>query len=300
MAQSFLPVVAALRAAAEPTRLRLLALLNRGELTVGELCDILGQSQPRISRHLKVLSDAGLLDRFREQSWVYYRTPTTGEARETASRLLELIDERDDVLHRDRRRLEAVVAARRRQAEQSTSPAALPREIDEALLAEMGHEPIGALLDVGTGSGHLLGLLGPKATRAVGIDISSEALRLARSNVHGAGLSHCELHHGDMYDLPFPGALFDTATIDRTLAQAERPGAALSEVVRTLKAGGRILVVEDFDRLSERGDANPLAALRSWFLQAGVDCERIHPIDTEQGLLLIALGRRVAAAHAAA
>ncbi|MFL6183174.1 MAG: ArsR/SmtB family transcription factor, partial [Actinomycetes bacterium] len=102
MGKPFLPAVAALRAAAEPTRLRLLALLNRGELTVGEICEILGQSQPRISRHLKVLNDAALLDRFREQNWVYYRTPPTGDGRVTVERLLELVNPDDDVLQRDR------------------------------------------------------------------------------------------------------------------------------------------------------------------------------------------------------
>src|SRR6188768_1296512 len=155
MGQSFLPAVAALRAAAEPTRLRLLALLSRGELTVGEICDIFGQSQPRISRHLKVLSDTGLLDRFREQNWVYYRTPTSGQGRENVVRLLELVSTSDDVLQRDRRRLEGVVAERRKMAATVSSPATLPSEVDRVLVNELASEPIGALLDVGTGAGHL-------------------------------------------------------------------------------------------------------------------------------------------------
>ena len=108
----FLPAVSALRAAGEPTRLRLLALLARAELTVGELCEIVGQSQPRVSRHLKVLSDAGLSDRFREQHWVYYRAPSAGPARETVQQLLSLVNAEDDVLRRDRTRLEQVIAER--------------------------------------------------------------------------------------------------------------------------------------------------------------------------------------------
>jgi ArsR family transcriptional regulator len=303
MARAFLPAIAALKAAAETTRLRLLALLARGELTVGEICEILGQSQPRISRHLKVLSDAGLLDRFREQSFVYYRTPASGDARETVLRLLELVSDSDDVLLKDRRRLDAVVSERRRLASAIAAPASLPTEVDRVLLKELGDQPVGALLDVGTGSGHLLGLLAGQATRAVGIDISSDALRVARSNVHSAGLRHCELQHGDMYDLPFNARVFDTVTIDRTLAQAERPVAALADVARTLRPDGRLVVVEDFDRLGERGDAahaNPLATMRDWFSKAGIECERIHPVDTEQGLLLVATGRRLAVTHAAA
>ena len=110
------------------------------------------------------------------------------------------------------------------------------------------------------------------ATRAVGIDISSDALRLARTNVHGAGLSHCELQRGDMYDLPFAGPLFDTVTVDRVLATAQRPAAALSEIARTLKHGGRAVVIEDFDALSAAGAANPIATLREWFARAGLEC----------------------------
>jgi ArsR family transcriptional regulator len=217
--------------------------------------------------------------------------------------MLELVNADDEVFQRDRRRLDGVVAERRRLASVTSHPAALPGEVDRVLLTELNGASPGALLDVGTGSGHLLGLLGEKATRAVGIDISREALQLARSNVHSAGLSHCELQRGDMYDLPFSSAVFDTATIDRTLAQADKPVVALAEIARTLKSGARLMVIEDFDRLSERsgqGHANPLAILRDWFASAGIGCDRIHPVDTEQGLLLVAVGRRLEAAHAAA
>lgn len=302
MPKPFLPAIAALRAAAEPTRLRLLALLAHGELTVGEICEIVGQSQPRISRHLKVLSDAGLLDRFREQHWVYYRAPSTGTGRETVQQLLALVSDEDDVLRRDHRRLEVVVAERGRRAQAATAMSLdLPAEVDAILLNELGSEPVGALLDVGTGSGHLLELLGAKATRAIGIDISSSALRVARTNVHGAGLSHCELQHGDMYDLPFASPLFDTAITDRVLGQADQPVAALAEIARTLKRGARLVIVEDFDALAAADTTiNPIATLRSWFAQAGLECGRVHPVDTEHGHLLVALARRVSPATVAA
>jgi len=301
MPSAFLPAVAVLRAVAEPTRLRLLALLAHGELTVGEICEIVGQSQPRISRHLKVLSDTGLLDRFREQHWVYYRAPSTGEARETVRQLLALVDADDDVLRRDRRKLDAVVAERARLASAAAEVSTdLPGEVDQILLRELAAEPIGALLDVGTGSGHMLELLGAQATRAIGIDISSDALRLARTNVHGAGLSHCELQRGDMYDLPFGAPLFDTAIADRVLARAERPLAALAEISRTLKRGGRLIVIEDFDVLADAGENNPIATLRGWFVQSGLNCDRIHPVDTEHGHLLLAIARRVSPASVAA
>src|SRR6185436_13982183 len=235
MPTSFLPAVSALRAVAEPTRLRLLALLARAELTVGELCEVIGQSQPRVSRHLKLLCDAGLLDRFREQHWVYYRAPASGAERGTVQQLLALVREDDDLLRRDRKRMESVIRERARRAADQL-PAAARRAasgaVDSIILSALAAKPIGLLLDVGTGSGHLLGLLAANATRAVGIDISSNALRLARTNVHGAGLSHCELQRGDMYDLPFAGPLFDTVTVDRVLATAQRPSTALTEIAR--------------------------------------------------------------------
>jgi ArsR family transcriptional regulator len=294
---SFLAAVSALRAAAEPTRLRLLALLGRAELTVGEICDVIGQSQPRVSRHLKLLCDVDLLDRFREQLWVYYRVPASGPARDTVSQLLALVDENDDLIRRDRRRMEEVIAERGRRAadelagERGTETSEV---IDATVLQELAAEPIGALLDVGTGSGHILKLLGGKATRAVGIDISSDALRVARTKVYSAGLSHCELQRGDMYDLPFAAPLFDTAVAERVLADAKRPVLALAEICRTLKHGGRVIVIEDFDALTAASTANPIATLREWFGKAGLEISRVRPVDTEAGHLLLAIGRRIA------
>lgn len=298
----FLTAVASLRAAAEPTRVRLLALLARAELTVGEICEIVGQSQPRVSRHLKVLTDAGLLDRFREEHWVYYRAPSSGIGRDVVQQLLALVDEQDDVLRRDRRRLEQVLAERARRAAAELPPVdaeAASDSIDAVILRELAAEPIGALLDVGTGAGHLIGLLGAQATRAVGVDISSEALRVARTKVHGAGLSHCQFQRGDMYDLPFAAPAFDTAAADRILASAERPVAALAEIARALRPGGRLVVIEEFDALSAAGP-NPIATLRAWLERAGFETARIHPVDAESAHVLIALARRVARSNTAA
>jgi ArsR family transcriptional regulator len=283
--------------------LRLLALLARAELTVGELCEIVGQSQPRVSRHLKVLSGAGLLDRFREEHWVYYRVPAYGEAQEVVGQLLALTTPTDDVLVRDRRRMEQVIAERaRRAADQMPSVAAGgPSEWIETLLArELSDKPVGVLLDVGTGSGHLLEALAPRASRAVGIDISTDALRLARTNVHGAGLSHCELQQGSMYDLPFAASTFDTVTIDRMLAGSERPLVALTEISRTLKRGGRLVVIEDFDALHDAAGANPITTLHQWLLRTGFQCTRIHPIDTDSAHLLVAVVQRASQSSAAA
>lgn len=303
MSLPFLSAVSVLRAAGEPSRLRLLALLARAELTVGELCQIVGQSQPRVSRHLKVLSSAGLLDRFREEHWVYYRVPATGESSEVARQLLSLVPEDDAVFARDRKRMDLVIAERARLAANVLSPEAEASNraaIELLVEREFVDRPVGVLLDIGTGSGHLLELLAPRAVRAIGIDISTDALRLARTNVHGAGLSHCELQQGDMYDLPFAEATFDTVTLDRMLAAADRPLVALAEIARTLKVDGRLILIEDFDALHESLDANPINTLRQWFASSGFECTRIHPADTESAHLMIAVGQRVARTVAAA
>lgn len=303
MTTAFLPAIAVLRAAAEPTRLRLLALLARAEMTVGEICEVVGQSQPRVSRHLKLLTDAGLLDRFREQHWVYYRAPASGSTRDTVMQVLALVDENDDVLCRDRQRMAEVIAERGRRAADQLAGIPWPASsalVDEAVLGELDNEPIGALLDVGTGGGHFLSLLGAQAVRAVGVDISSDALRLARTKVHGAGLSHCELQHADMYALPFGAPLFDTVTVDRVLASAERPLVALREIARTLKQGGRAIVIEDFEALALVEGTNPIATLRQWLAASGLTCLKIRPVDSEAGHLLVALARRVDTTTAAA
>ena len=293
--------LAQLRAAAEPTRLRILALLSRAELTVGEICDVLSQSQPRVSRHLKLLADAALIDRLREQYWVYYRVPATGAGRLAAEQLLGFVDPEDETFVRDRQRMERVLGERARRATAaSTAAARLSEHIQKALIDELGAGQIGALLDVGTGAGHMLELLAGRAARAVGVDISSDALRLARTNIYGAGLRHCELRRGDMYDLPFAGPSFDVATVGRVLAAAEHPIAALAEIARTLNPGGRLLLVDDFDALEQACRGNPITTLRQWFASAGLEFVRVHPLDTEHGHLLIAIGRRLHAAIAAA
>ncbi|HVF18422.1 MAG TPA: metalloregulator ArsR/SmtB family transcription factor [Steroidobacteraceae bacterium] len=298
----FLTGIAQLRAAAEPTRLRILALLSRAELTVGEICDVLSQSQPRVSRHLKLLTDAGLIDRLREQYWVYYRVPADALAQQAVEQLLSFVDADDEVFVRDRQRMERVLGERvRRAAAASAADPRLSEHMQAVLVKELGSDSIGSLLDVGTGAGHMLELLAGRATRAVGVDISSDALRLARTNIYGAGLRHCELRRGDMYDLPFEVPSFDVATVGRVLAAADEPVRALTEIARTLKHDGRLLLIDDFDALEKACGGNPIATLRQWFATAGLEFVRVHPLDTEHGHLLIAVGRRrIAAATAAA
>jgi len=310
-------VVQALKSAAEPTRLRLLFLLSQAEYTVGELAAVLNQSQPRISRHLRLLTEAGFLNRLREQQCVYYRASGNGRYLAWLRQLLAMADPDAPMLRRDRERAVKVVGDRARVAAQllraaeppasaaaastagaasSTSTAAADvaaaadaPEWSHLLLEELGPAPVGELLDIGTGSGLMLQILGPRARRAVGLDISAPALRLARTRVHGAGLAHCEFRRGDMYSLPYDDASFDTVSIDRVLAAAEQPAAAIAEAARTLRADGRLIVVEDFDQIDARAADNPLSQLRRWFAAAGMSADRLRPCDLGGRHFIVAL-----------
>jgi len=285
-------VVRALKSAAEPTRLRLLVLLSHGEFTVGELASILRQSQPRVSRHLRLLTEAGFLDRFREQQCVYYRMPVTGQCLQWSRQILSLLNPDAALLRRDREQAARVVGQRAVTAAGVETAGQEPREdLARLLVEELGPSSIGELLDVGTGAGLMLELLGPRAEHAVGIDISAPALRLARTRVHGVGLSHCEFRRGDMYGLPCEDAAYDLVSMDRLLGTAERPIAALNEAARALRCGGRLLVIEDFEQLAARATDNPLAQLRGWLTAGGFTGVRLRPCDLSNRHCIIAVAR---------
>lgn len=248
-------VLTALRAMAEPTRLRLLALCAQGELTVSELVGLLGQSQPRVSRHLKLLCDGGLLERFREGAWVFYRVAARGPGAALARHALALLPAGDAVLTRDNARLAVLKQAR------SAAAAAYFRdnaahwaelrslhiddaEVEAALRRALGDRPIADLLDIGTGTGRILEVLAPLAERAEGIDASREMLAIARAKLEEAGLRHCGVRQGDMYALPFTDASFDAAVIHQVLHFVESPAAVVAEAARVLRPGGRLAVVD--------------------------------------------------------
>jgi ArsR family transcriptional regulator len=289
-------VVQVLKGLAEPTRLRLVALLGHGELTVGEICRAVGQSQPRVSRHLRLLREAGLLDRFREQQRVYYRTPATAPRPGWLMELLALMDPEDPELQGDLGRVAAVVGDRERLAACGLG-VTVPQEPDlaglqEALREELGTGELGELLDIGTGSGRIVRLLGGQARHAVGLDRSAAALRLARARLHGRGLSHCEFRRGDMYALSYAAASFDTVTIDRVLATAERPVAVLAEAARVLRRAGRLLVIETLDDLQCCSGLSPPLAVRQWLDESGLALIRARPCALACGQYLLALAER--------
>jgi len=260
-------LVAILRAAGEPTRLRLLAILARGELTVTELTQVLCQSQPRISRHLKLMVDAGLLERKPEGSWAFYRLAQEGRAvasadsARLAAMLAALVPQSDAAFARDIERLETVKATRSAAAEayfrtnaqrwrELRSLHVSEAEVERAVLELVGPGPYNQLLDLGTGTGRMLELLAPRIKRGTGIDSNHEMLTLARTTLDRAGLRHCQVRYGDIFSLPFARSendgdqAIDLILIHQVLHYLADPAAAIAEAARVLDAGGRILVID--------------------------------------------------------
>jgi DNA-binding transcriptional ArsR family regulator len=292
MAESFDTLLPRLRAIAEPSRLRLLAILVRGEFSVSELTEILGQSQPRVSRHLKLLDDNGLLDRFREQHWIYYRVPVDTDGGRLARLLLEQLDADDPVLLGDHERVQRVIAARGGHGAAGEGvPAGMSTdELAPLVAAELGERGVEALLYFGQAPDVVLAGLGSRARRVVGMHPSRHAVQRARAVLHSTGLNHCVLQQGEITSLPQPARSFDVVLIDRVLAGADRPADGLQEAARVLRPGGRIVLIEDFDALERRTpDANPLALLRGWFADAGLACDRLRPFDVIGAHLLLAV-----------
>jgi ubiquinone/menaquinone biosynthesis C-methylase UbiE len=257
-------ILAALRAAAEPTRLRLLVLCAHGELTVSELTQILGQSQPRVSRHLKLLCEAGLLDRFREGTNAFFRLRQEGEVGRFAQMLIDTLPEADATLALDFERLEAIRRERavtaaeyfRKNAVQWDKIRSLyvdEREVERALLDLLPQGGIQDLLDLGTGTGRILELVADRVERAVGIDLSREMLAIARANLERAPRRNLQVRQGDMYQLPWPAASFDVVTVHQVLHFADDPADALAEAARVLRPGGRLVIIDfaphDIERL---------------------------------------------------
>jgi DNA-binding transcriptional ArsR family regulator len=289
------PLLRGLRASAEPSRLRLLAVLASGEFTVSELTEILGQSQPRVSRHLKLLSDDGLLERFREQHWVYHRVPAEGDGAELARVLLGLLDRDDPLVALDRARAAAVLSARAAEAERSAGDLREPapgsaQDLAQLAAAEFGERGLESVLYFGRDPAGMLISFGPRARRVVGVSASRPEVQRARATLHGRGLAHCVLKHGDLGNVAAPAGGFEAVVVDRALAHCAQPGRLMQEAARVLRSGGQLLLVEDYDALSERAaGANPLGMLREWIETAGLLCTRLHPADVGVQHLLLAI-----------
>jgi SAM-dependent methyltransferase len=279
-------LVAMLRAAGDPTRFRLLLLLREAELTVSELIEIVGQSQPRVSRHLKLLGEAGLLERFKEGSWVFYRAADRGMGSDLTRTLAALAGEHPA----DRARLAQVRQARAARAaayfkanaaewERIRSLHAPEKEVEAAILARLPSR-IENLLDIGTGTGRMLELLAPRAARATGIDVSPEMLAIARDRLAAiANAANVQVRLGDLYRLPFAdNAGFDAVLFHQVLHYLDDPGVAVTEAARVMAAGSYLLIADfaphgleflrDDDAHRRLGFSD--REVESWFAAAGL------------------------------
>ncbi|QUD86148.1 ArsR/SmtB family transcription factor [Phenylobacterium montanum] len=247
--------VEALRAAGEPTRLRILALLHREELAVMELSQILDQSQPRVSRHLKLLTEAGLVERFPDGAWMFYRLVSHGPRRALLDETLRLIQPDDPELALDLGRLETVRAGRLNLAadyfaqnasrwDELRSLYTAENEVEAAILAAAGPGPFKRLVDLGSGTGRMLTLLGQRAELSIGLDLSQQMLNIARQQTREAGLGHCELRHGDIFATRLPDSFADLVVVHQVLHYLSDPAAAVAEAGRLVQPGGRLLIVD--------------------------------------------------------
>jgi len=255
MGHSLDTLVDVLKTAGEPTRFRLLALVAAGDLTVTDLTEILGQSQPRISRHLKLLAEEDLIERYQEGAWAYFRLKREGTAAALVRTLLTAVSIDDPILARDRERLATVKQARAERAQAYFSRNAAEWDelrrlhvsdavVEKALLKLVGRTPVDSLLDLGTGTGWILQLLSDVYRRAVGIDASRDMLSVARANLDKAGIVKASVRQGDILNLPLDGQDFDLVTIHQVLHFLDQPERAIAEAARILRPGGRLLIVD--------------------------------------------------------
>ena len=314
-----------LKALADPTRLRIMRLLAHMELAVGELAQVLGQSQPRVSRHVRILCDAGLSERRKEGSWVFLRAaiaesgaPPLGAA---AARLLAAAEGDDPAFAarcaEDRRHFAAIRAARQANAEayfarhaedwdtlRSLHSPDLP--VEQALAAMLGEGPLGALLDVGTGTGRMAELFAPSASRVTGLDKSPEMLRVARARLDKLPAEAVELVQGDFTALPFAAGHFDTVLFHQVLHYALDPALVLAEAARVTRAGGQVAIVDfaahDREELRERHAHARLGftdeQMIGFLADAGFASEAVRALPGQPLTVKIWTARKIVAAQA--
>jgi ubiquinone/menaquinone biosynthesis C-methylase UbiE/DNA-binding HxlR family transcriptional regulator len=282
-------VVAMLKAAAEPTRLRLLMLLRGGELNVKDLTRILGQSQPRISRHLKLMAEAGLIERLADGSWAYYHLVEHGARAGLIASILDAVSPVDAAFERDRKRAEAVKREREAAAQdyfrqhaaewdRIRSLHVAEAEVERALAEAVGRGPFQLLVDLGTGTGRVLELLAPRYRRAIGFDINHSMLAYARGKLDAAGLDKASVRHSDLYDLALADGAADAVVMHQVLHFLAEPAQAVAEAARVLAPGGKLVIVDfaphDMEFLRENFAHERLgfgtAQVAQWIEEAGL------------------------------
>jgi ArsR family transcriptional regulator len=295
-------VVTILKAAAEPTRLRILLLLAASELNVKDLTRILGQSQPRISRHLRLLAEAGLIERTREGSWAYFQLVVAGPGGELARRLLDSVDLTDAQLRRDRSRADAVKREREAVAhayfeshaaqwDEIRSLHVTEGAVETAMRAALGPGPFHHFVDAGTGTGRVLQLFGDRFERGTGIDINHTMLAYARAKLAAAGVTNARVRHGDLYDLGLEGGSADAVVVHQVLHFLSDPAQAVREAARIVEPGGRMLIVDfaphDLEFLREAQAHErlgfPPAQIEQWLGESGLKVLSVDQLTPEAG-----------------
>lgn len=291
-------IIEKLKAAGEPTRLRLLALLRDHDLSVGELVQVLGQSQPRLSHHLKNLSEAGLAERLPEGAFVFYRAARSGAGLAFLDQLFRQVSADALEFQADRDKLRDVMLARAASAEAYFSSIAetwdslralhFPNEaIEDTLLELAGSGPHRRVVDFGTGTGRMLLLFSGRAVEAEGIDFSHRMLTVARANLERAGVSNSRVRFGDVSAAPFEDASADLVIVHQVLHYLDAPGDAIAEAARILMPGGKLLVIDfaphDLEFLRAEHGHRRLGvrhdALSEWAHVAGLKLEMPRSFD---------------------
>ncbi|MCB1440072.1 MAG: metalloregulator ArsR/SmtB family transcription factor [Nitratireductor sp.] len=290
-----------LKAAGEQTRLRLLWLLSHGDLTVTDLMDILGQSQPRISRHLKLLGEAGLLERYQEGAWAYFRVVDEGPQSAFVREILSRLATHDSQLQMDLARLEGVRSRRAQRAADYFSRNAESwdelrrlhvddKKVEAAMLEMIGNTPVNSMLDLGTGTGRMLELFRDLYARGTGIDGSHDMLEVARANLDKADIQNAQVRLGDLMRLALPQDGFDLITIHQVLHYLDNPQHAIGEAARALGPGGRLLVADfaphDLEFLREKHAHLRLGfaaeQVSGWLEAAGLEVTEVRKLGTDE------------------
>jgi ubiquinone/menaquinone biosynthesis C-methylase UbiE/DNA-binding transcriptional ArsR family regulator len=293
-------LVGVLKAAGEGTRLRLLALLADGDHSVKDLTEILKQSQPRVSRHLKLLADAALIERNAEGAWAYYGLAQEGDGAALAHWLIERVDNSDPERRRDIERQEAVRASQQARATEYFAKVAgswdllktlhVPEEaVEAAVVAALGGRRVETLIDLGTGTGRMLEVLAGAYKRGIGIDSSREMLAVARSRLATSGIAHAQVRLGDIGDVDLAAGPADVIVIHQVLHYFDDPGRMLAQARRLLKPGGEMIIVDfaphDLEFLRSEHAHRRLGLSQSqmsgWAATAGLKVEAVREFPSQ-------------------
>ncbi len=286
-------LLAGLKAVAETTRIRILFVLSHGEMNVTELTYILGQSQPRVSRHLKLMAEAGLISRHKEGNWVLFRLREEGRSGALARALVDMLPGKDQLLSGDLSRLEEIRRQRNETAASYFGENAsqwaklrslhiLEADVEGAMLQMLGVAQFENVVDLGTGTGRVLELLSPRAAHLFGLDTSREMLAIARANLERQNLRNAQVRQADIYALPFADGFADLVTIHQVLHFLDDPQRALLEARRIVSDNGHLLIVDfaphDLEELRSEHAHRRLGVsseqMTNWFSRAGLELER--------------------------